>query len=548
MVPHEPGPEREPQRPLPPVPHRPAPQAPSPQPVHKPLPGNPYARPEPSAPTRSAGGRTRALGVGAAVLALALVGAGVFVVTRGDGDGEGGGSREPAAAGSKEPGTPDGAGRPGGGGRESAGSGAKERESRVIDVNAGRRPGEARAWLGVDDVKLPGKGTILHDLWREGGIVAQATYDEVTAFKSADGTKAWSVRLPGAVCDTPVNASSDGKVVVAYTTSKGDKGGRCDQLQMIDLRTGKKGWHKELVEHGLYDSTLITHVAISGSTVMVDQDFTAHAYRVRDGKRLFSTKRQREGGCYLDGVAGGAKLLQVQGCAATTPTQHGRLRKLDPRTGKVEWTYRTKKGWTIDKVYSEDPVVVLLRGRAGSENWAFAAVDERGRQRSWTGLGDSETFAPCADTGDSGEGVQNCPGGVVAGDTLYLAGKPDDILGPNKLIAYDLRNGKVKWSERVRGRQLLPVPTVGERRPGVIVYARPSDGKNGRILRFGPRGGKPDVLLKHTSAARKTETFMFAGHTLYADGRFYVTPSRMDGKSHGSAGDEGKGRILSYAR
>ncbi|GGR83285.1 hypothetical protein GCM10010252_22500 [Streptomyces aureoverticillatus] len=522
-------------------------RVPPPQPVHRPVPGNPYAQPEPAVRTGGTA-RTRALGVGAAVLALALVGGGVFLATRGDGDGEGGGSREPAAAPSNSSQGPESS--TGGGGQETAGPGADDdRESRGIDVNAGRKPGEARAWLGFDDVKLPGKGTILYDLWREGDIVAQATYDEVTAFKSADGTKAWSVRLPGAVCDTPVNASPDGKVVVVYTTSKAKQSVKCDQLQMIDLKTGKKGWHKKLVEHDLSDGTTMTHVAISGSTVMVDQDSTAHAYRVRDGKRLFSTKPQREGACFLKGVAGGSKLLQVQGCAAMTPTQHGRLRKLDPRTGKVEWTYRSKKGWSIDKVYSVDPVVVSLRKRNDYDNWAVAAVDEQGRQRSWIELGGGKTeFEQCAGAGDSGEGVQNCPGGVVEGDTLYLASKPKDTLGPNKLVAFDLAGGNVKWSESWGGRQLQPVPVSGKGRPGVIAYARPSGEKNGRVLRFGPRGGKPDVLLRHTSAARKTETFMFAGHTLYADGRFYVTSPRLDGRAHGSEGDEGKGRMLSYGR
>lgn len=522
-------------------------------PVHQPVPGNPYAQPGPPRPPfppppgpRPTGSRKRALVVGVGALALALVGTGVFVLTRGDGDEDKDGSRKPVAQDSR---------KPSGGGRESAperdgsdGDGGKGTGSAgQIDVNAGRKPGDAKAWLAVNDVKLPGKGAQLQDLWRVDGLVAQAEYDEVTAFRSKDGKRAWRLRLPGEVCDTPVNPSPDGKVVVAYTKSEARVGGKCNQLQSIDLRTGKKGWHKELAEHNSMDGTTATHVAITGSTVMVDQDSTAHAYRMRDGKRLFTTKHQREGACFLRGVAGGAGLIQVQSCAAGSNLANGRLHKLDPRTGKVEWVYRSRNGWTIDKVYSVDPVVVSLRSRAEPEKWALAAVGKGGKQRSWIDLGErKEEFEQCTGAGDSGEGVQNCAGGVVAHDTLYLASKPADILGPNRIVAFNLRTGKAKWSVGTGERQLLPVTRSERDGPGLIVYARPYRDKTGQTLLLPPGGGKPKVLLKHTAAAQKIEVFMFAGHTMYYDGRIHVTPSRLDGRSHGAKGEEGDGRMLSF--
>ncbi|ARX85102.1 outer membrane protein assembly factor BamB family protein [Streptomyces alboflavus] len=526
-------------------------------PAHQPVPGNPYAQPLPQPPAQPpfppqagpppAGPRRRgALIAGVGALALVLVGAGVFVLTRGDGDGDKDGSRKPVAQDSDKPARDgresapprDGSDDDGGKGTGSAGQ---------IDVNAGRKPGDAKAWLAVNDVKLPGKGGQLLDLWRVDGLVAQAEYDEVTAFKAADGKRAWRVRLPGEVCDTPVNPSPDGKVVVAYTTSEARVGAKCNQLQLIDLKTGKKGWHKELKEHSTLDSTTATHVAISGSTVMVDQDSVAHAYRIRDGKRLFTTEHRREGACFLSGVAGGPGLIQVQSCAAGSKSTHGRLRKLDPRTGKAEWVYRSKKGWTIDKVYSADPVVVSVRNRADLNKWALAVVDKQGRQRSWIDLDQrKEKFSQCTGAGDSGEGVQNCGGGVVAHDTLYLATEPKDTLGPNKIVAFDLGTGKAKWSVGAGGRQLLPVTVSDRDGPGVIVYARPYRDMTGRTLLLPPGGGKPKVLLKHTAAAQKVEVFMFAGNTLYADTRLFVTPTRLNGRSNGSAGEEGNGRMLSF--
>ncbi|MGW5737721.1 MULTISPECIES: outer membrane protein assembly factor BamB family protein [Streptomyces] len=515
------------------------------EPVHQPVPGNPYVRPVPPAGRR----RGRGFALGAAAVALVLIGVGGYVVTQADGDGGGSGSREPVAGQTKQ--SPDGAGQSADPDQDAGADAKDDGSAAVIDVNAGRKPGEAKAWAAMNDVELPGKGAQLLDLWRVPGIVAQAEYDEVTGYRTADGSKAWSVPLPGTVCDTPVNPTPDGKVVVVYTQRKSERSAKCDQLRMIDLRTGAKGWHRQLVDGGFWDDTSMTHVSVTGDTVLVDQSATMRAYRIGDGKRLFTTEREREGGCSLDGVAGGSRLLQVEGCRPGSPGTHGRLKRLDPRTGDVKWSYRTKKGWSIQKVYSVDPVVVAVRNREEMDRWAAVAVDDQGRQRSWMPLDKGpDDFEMCAGTGDSGEGVQNCPGAAVGADTLYLASEPKDgVIGPNKIVAFDLRTGKRKWTGADEGgRQITPVTVTGGDRPGLIAYARAQGGKNGRTLRFGPDGGKPDVLLRHTSSAQAMEAGMFAGHVRYADGRFFVTPSRLSGKTHGGKSEEGDARMLSFAR
>lgn len=518
------------------------------EPVHQPVPGNPYV--QPVSPVGAPGGAPRRLrfALGAGALALVLIGVGFYTVTQADGDGDKNGSREPVAGQTRQ--------SPDDDGRESAepdrDADAKDDGSAaVIDVNAGRKPGEAKAWVAMNDIELPGKGAQLLDLWHVPGIVAQAEHDEVTGYRTADGSKAWTVPLPGTVCDTPVNPTPDGKVVVAYTDRKSDRNAQCDQLRMIDLKTGEKGWHKKLVDRGFWDDTSMTHVSITGGTVLVDQSATMRAYRIGDGKRLYTTERERKGGCSLNGVAGGPALLQVEGCQPGSPGTHGRLKKLDPRTGDVKWSYRTKKGWSIQKVYSVDPVVVTVQNREAMDEWAFVAVDDKGNQRSWTRADKGpHAFEMCAGAGDSGEGVQNCPGAAVSGDTLYLASEPKDgLLGPNKIVAFDLRTGKSRWTGSADGgRQITPVPVAGADRPGVIAYARAQDGKSGQTLRFGPGGGKPDVLLRHTSSAQGMESGMFAGNILYADKRFFVTPTRLDGKSHGGKGEEGSARMLAFAR
>ncbi|WP_256062332.1 MULTISPECIES: outer membrane protein assembly factor BamB family protein [unclassified Streptomyces] len=83
----------------------------------------------------------------------------------------------------------------------------------------------------------------VHDLWTVDGIVVQALYRKVAAYRLSDGAEVWSVPLPSAVCETPADPTLDGKVVIVRQERPDDeRGNRCNQLQMIDPRTGKVLW------------------------------------------------------------------------------------------------------------------------------------------------------------------------------------------------------------------------------------------------------------------------------------------------------------------
>ncbi|MEI5098778.1 PQQ-binding-like beta-propeller repeat protein [Streptomyces sp. PmtG] len=511
--------------------------SPPPQRRHEPVPGNPYAQPVPAPRRRRA---AVAVWVTAAVLVLAGVGGGLYAVTRGDDDSGGGGFREPAARETRE------SARPPGSGERADGPGAAP--VRRVDVNAGRKPGEARGWLALNDVRLPGKGALLNDLWTVDDLVVQAEYDQVTAYRVRGGEKAWTVRLPAPVCDSPVRASPGGKVVLALTNGNKTQGRKCDRLQQLDLRTGDLGWHRSLTAHGLEDSTIIVHLAISGGTLAVGQGDVAHGYRVRDGKRLFTVKPKPTGPCSLQDVAGGERLLLVDTCAPGAPRAHGQVKRIDPGTGEVRWRYRTETGWKVDKIYSVDPLVLAVRDTKTYENWAVVSVDGSGRQRARIDLGRGrDAFEMCDGAGDAGEGVQNCPGGAVGDDRIYLPTKPaDGILGPNRVVAFDLATGRRAWSASVQGRQLTPVRQSGAGRSGVVVYVRPDTGAPGRTVRFAATGGAPRTLLRHPTPARRWEADMFAGETLYSGGRLFVAPSRLNPKSLG--GKKEQGRLVSYGR
>ncbi|MBC9712829.1 PQQ-binding-like beta-propeller repeat protein [Streptomyces sp. TRM66268-LWL] len=413
------------------------------------------------------------------------------------------------------------------------------------DINAGLAKGEAKAWYAKNEQDLPGDNTLVHDLWFVDGLVIQTLYREVTAYKVADGTKAWSIPLPAAVCDTPVNPTPDGRVVVAYR-DPGKSEGTCNHLQMIDLKKGAGGWRKKLDEKGSEDSTIIIHLAITGNTVTVGRNMTADAYQVSDGKPLFKLGEEKTGGCHPNDVAGGPKLLVLDWCMGKKDVI-GQIKEVDPKSGKIRWRYqlkdrKTKKvmPWKFGKVYSVDPLVVSVHASDDQFNWSVIALDGKGKLRSSLNGGKFK-FDVCAGAGDSGRGTQNCPGGVAGKNTFYLATKSADpeALGPTRIVAFDLKSGKVKWASVPEGkREYLPVAAEGS---SLIAYVKGTSEVPGRIVRIGPKGGKPTTVLQFGKTAQPLEYEAMAGEYAYRGGRFFLASSLLSGEDTGE-----QARLLSY--
>lgn len=504
-----------------------------PPPEHRPVPGNPYAAegfgPPVEPPRRRRSGRVPLIAA-AVVLLLLAAGGGVYAVT----DGRWGGSAAPAApAARKTPPAPEAPSAPP---ASAVPAPEPKRIPTSAEINAGRKPGEATAWVVDDPTDLPGRSILLHDLWVVGDTVVQAMHREVTAYRLSDGAEVWSVPLPAAVCETPVDPTPDGKVVVVYKNSQAVHGNRCNQLQMIDLRTGQAGWQRELTETGSLDDTIIVHTAISGDVLAVVQGMTAAAYRVGDGTELYDIPMENPGKCYPDDVAGGPRLLVSSNCAigADRSKSYSRLREIDPRTGKVRWRFRTQAGWKVGKVLSVAPVVLTTLDTADIiGNWRIVALETGGTLRT-TIDARPKGFKYCGDSGDSGQGIQNCPGMVAGRNAVHVG-------GTGQVGAYDLATGKLVWGVKSEGSTLHPLRE--ENGTSALVYEASRPGQEGGIIRFGPGGvdTKKQVLL-HPRSARPTEHAMLAGRLAYVNGRIVITPSIVSGKD-----TEREARMISFA-
>ncbi|MCX5412018.1 PQQ-binding-like beta-propeller repeat protein [Streptomyces sp. NBC_00059] len=471
----------------------------------------------PTAPGGSGGGPFKgkpAVVIGAALAALLVVGSGVYLATSGGDD-----PKKPVAK------TSSGAPEPTGSPTVDQGDGKGDGREADDDLNAGRKAGEAKVlWLTTNDVDLPRNGADVYGPWIVGDTLVKGMYRSVSGYSVADGKKKWSLALPADMCAAPATATTDGKIVIGVKNGTTDKAD-CADLQMIDLNTGKAGWKKSVTKTGTWDLLSDIGLAISGDTVTVGRTSNSNAYRVSDGKELFG---KPSGNCQPFAFAGGPKLIAASSCRTddVDNPQH-QVQEVDPTTGKPKWTYKPKRGWEIDKVYSVSPLVVSLT-QPEEKKWSILALKENGTLRSQL-VGDKEDkfSVDCGhDFAIFGQKLEGCTGLAADANTFYMMTE-DDTSGTgrtNKVIAFDLNTGKPKWKAAAPAeRTMKPLRMEGG---NVLVYLEPSYDKGGAIATIAPTGGAPKVVLQHPDSTTQIENF-FSSKTVYAGGRSFIVSERV---------------------
>ncbi|MFE0728232.1 PQQ-binding-like beta-propeller repeat protein [Streptomyces antibioticus] len=528
--PPQPGPYGQPGGPYAPQPGpygRPGPYgAQQPGPYTPQQPGYGYPQPPqfpgaPGVPPGGGGSRNPfkgrpALIAGAAVAALLVIGGTVVAVTMG-GDDEGG--KKKPVAGPSDDGKATASESPVNPG-DGSGDGAEESE----DFNEGRKPGEAKVLWYKEAPDAPGSGADAPGMWITSRTAVKAAYKDLVGYTVGDGRPAWdTITFPQKICAVTPQKTADDKVVVAYmsgTTSRAD----CNQLQQVDLNTGARGWTAEVADGALFDSTSSIGMSITGNTLMVGRSMSGTAYDVRTGKKLFDKKKYGDS-CFPSAFAGGARLIAVSSCAATKPDEHDELQELDPATGKVEWTQKFDKGWTVARTYSVDPLVVYSTNR-DKNTWNIAAFKPTGGFRSQVAF--DEDFAPECGWGVLQRDLQGCLGAVADANTLYLP--TSATTGPNEIVAIDLSNGKEKWRAKSPGdASMLPVSVEGGK---LVAYMEASYSKPGQVVSISTTGSahQPVKLLQLPEGTTAIERGFSSRDIAWADGRFYISTKRLTGR------------------
>ncbi|MFE3828937.1 PQQ-binding-like beta-propeller repeat protein [Streptomyces sp. NPDC059092] len=485
-------------------------------------PGPPTA-PLGSGPGGSGGGKNVLKGkpgviVAAAVAGLLVVGGGTWFVLSGD---DGGGQAKPPVAGGS--GSPDPTtssdddidqGDGSGGGREAD-----------DDLNAGRKDGESKvAWLQTNDVDLPGNGADVYGPWIVGDTVVKAMYKSVVGYSVSDGRKKWTVPTAAPVCAAPNAPTTDGKIVIAFKNDNTESA-KCTQLQMIDLTTGKGGWKKEVTAHGNFDFLSGLTLAISGDTVAAGRSGNSDGYRVSDGKELFG---KQDGDCQPEAFAGGAKLIAAMDCGP----EDKRVSELNPATGKATWSYRLKKGWDLQKVYSVNPLVISVEN-SDEDTWSILVLNQNGTLRSQL-EGSKDKFLRQCDGGFVvfGQNLEGCVGVAADANNFYMATAPDSGSSSsreNEVVAFSLATGKSAWrSKAPAGRTMTPLRMESGK---VVVHMNASYDKGGTVATIAATGGAPKTVQQHPTSTAEIESAFYSAKYLYADGRFYLTSGRVSGSN-----------------
>ncbi|MFD0022253.1 PQQ-binding-like beta-propeller repeat protein [Streptomyces sp. NPDC058382] len=462
-------------------------------------------------------GRTGAI-VGAVLAVALLAGGGIWYASAGD-DSDGKSKAGPVH--SSQPPAPSPTVSP----TKDRKDGKLGPEAETEAVNAKRKPGEAKMlWLQEGGVDLPEGGADVYGPWIFGDTVVKAMYHTVTGYGITDGKLKWSLRLATNACAAPSQPTADGKIVLGVLHSTAEDA-ECDSLQMVDLTTGKAGWHKSYVRKGLWDGLSDLRMAINGDTVTVGRTSRTDAFRVSDGKVLFG---KLPGNCQPFGFASGDVAIAAASCQTAADDHKEQLvQKMDPVTGKVLWSYKVKKGWEVAQIYSADPPVIALKQ---SEKLAVLVLNADGTYRSQLSGGPGNYAVRCdVDLIVLGRNLDNCVGAAADANTFYMMTGPVDVKSGdgNKVAAFDLATGKPKWAVSSPADQpLTPLRTEGGK---LLMYLAPAKNKGGGIASIPAAGGKWQTVMRHPAAGSADERDFLGPRVVYTGGRTFLTQVRVSG-------------------
>ncbi|MET8589621.1 PQQ-binding-like beta-propeller repeat protein [Streptomyces sp. NPDC005078] len=454
--------------------------------------------------------------IGAVLAVVLLAGGGIWFATSGGED-----DSKPTARASTDPGP----GTNGGGDGKAEDRGTHDLGAEADALNAQRRPGEAKVlWLQEGGVDLPRNGSDVYGPWIVGDTVVKAMFRTVSGYSVADGSRKWSLRMPSSLCAAPSQPTADGKIVFGIKTGTADDA-LCNSLQMVDLTTGKAGWRKTYRRQGAWDLLSDVSMAINGDTVTVGRTSRTDAFRVSDGAVLFG---ELPGNCQPFGFASGPVAIAATSCqTAADDHKEQQVQRIDPVTGKVQWTYKVKKGWEVAQFYSVSPLVVSLKQE---DKWAIIVLNENGTYRSQLVGGTDDYGTKCGgDLLTEGKNLDNCLGVAADDRMVYLATKPaeDDLTPTNKVVAFDLNTGQAKWKAAApAGQTLMPIRTEGGR---LLMYLAAGKNKGGGIASLPPTGGTPQMVLRHPAAASAVERGFFDSRVAYQNGRCLLMHARISG-------------------
>ncbi|MES5821956.1 PQQ-binding-like beta-propeller repeat protein [Streptomyces sp. RG80] len=482
-------------------------------------------QPQPGQPTGGRKINSQLAIIVAAVVAIALIiGGGVWYASSSGDDG-------------KKDDTASSSGGTGGGDQKGGTGGTSSKGDEKVPSNTAS---SVLFQVPQPEVKVDTTYTV-NGSWLTDTVYAKSGVAEVVGYDPDKGTKLWTIKLPGPVCQASRHATEAGLTAIAYEPAMPTKTrtAGCSQIAGIDLAAGKKLWTKTAKS----GDRLITwdNVTVSANTVAAGSTSGGGAWDIESGKELWAPKPTDS--CYDAGYGGGAKLVAIRKCGAYGEREL-HIQTIDPASGKVISEYKMAQGVEYASIVSTEPLVVAAEvgevdGAQGISD-VFAIDSKTGKLRSRITVDPDEYTARC----DGITRVEYCFLVTVGNDRIYLPTEERDASGSdysrtNSIVSFDLATGKPtgQRADAGDGYTMTPLRMDGG---NLLAYKRPPYDKGGQIVSIDGGSFKETKLLENpaTKAVRDVETSLLPEYSeiLYHAGRLFM--SQVYVSDFGSSSDE----------
>lgn len=360
-------------------------------------------------------------------------------------------------------------------------------------------------------------GKVNGGLALSGGRLYVESFDRrVSALDARTGRVLWSTRLPNIAMTTPIVA--DGVVVVGTgkdavleesptRTVWGRPSG--DVVVGLAAGTGRILWERRTIGEDMPSPALVRSHGVD-AVVYANGHDRIRALAIRDG-RLLWTIRTYGVATMSSAAAQGNRVYVVVG-GSPNAGRRDRIEAVDVRAGRVAWRAPYGNADCSPTVWGGEVFVegsAAAPGRPRSRS-AFNEVDAVGVRTGALRWRWVSPYGHFTRAGSNEEGVA----GLAAGGVLYQA-----IPATGQFVAFDARNGRVKWQIVTRARVKMSAIEAGGRlyfgdtgHTFYVVRAR-----DGRVL-----------ARKRFPANFTTSSPVIAGNTLYVADRnvVYAMPVR----------------------
>ena len=379
----------------------------------------------------------------------------------------------------------------------------------------------------------PGSGADAPGMWITAKTAVKAAYKEVVAYNVADGRPTWAAdHVPAE--DLRGHPREDGGRQGRRRLHERHQRPRQVQPAPADRpehrREGLDGRGRG---RRLFDSAISVELSLAGNTLMVGRSQSGTAYDVRHRQEAVRQAEVRRR-VLPDRVRGRTRADRGGLLRRLHPTEHDEIQELDPATGKVRWTQKFAKGWTVARDVLRRPVG-RLQHRRGQEDLEHLDVQGRTarsarRSASTRPSPPSAAAASCSATsGLPGRGLRReHPVPADRGEERRQRDRRDRPVHRQGEVARQVPGRRVDAADEDRGRHTL------------VAYVEPSyDARAGRwCASTAAVRHTPTKLLQNPQGTADIENGFFSRDIDWVGGRFYISTTRLKGN------DETKEKLM----